>query len=71
MGCPYDGPYDGPGRGIIYEPRVVIRYPAPVGATTWGARYALRVSRSVVVALSLSRRNAASESEESKKRLSH
>ncbi len=30
---------------------------------TWGARYALRVSRSVVVSLSLSRRNAASESE--------
>ena len=35
------------------------------------ARYALRASRSVVVSLSLSRRNAASESEESKKGLSH
>ena len=31
------------------------------------ARYALRASRSVVVSLNLSRRNAASESEESKK----
>ena len=35
------------------------------------SRYALRASRSVVVSLSLSRRNAASESEESKKGLSH
>ena len=31
---------------------------------TWGARYALRAFRNVVVILSLSRRNAASESEE-------
>ena len=40
---------------------------APVGAFF----YALRASRSVVVSLSLSRRNAASESEESKKGLPH
>ena len=31
----------------------MIRYPTPVGATTWGARYALRVSRSGVVILIL------------------
>ena len=36
-----------------------------LGRMAWrAARYALRVSRSVVVSLSLSRRNAASESEE-------
>ena len=51
------GPHDSPERGVFYEPRVLIRYPAPVGATTWGARYALRVSRSAVVSLSLTPRS--------------
>ena len=46
-------PYAPRSGRFFYEPRVVIRYPTPVGATTWGARYALRVSRSVVVILSL------------------
>ena len=47
-------PYAPRSGRFFYEPRVVIRYPTPVGATTWGARYALRFSRSVVVILSLS-----------------
>ena len=36
------GPIRGAIRALVgaffYEPRVLIRYPAPVGATTWGAR---------------------------------
>ena len=55
------GPIRGAIRALVgaffYEPRVLIHYPAPVGATTWGARYALRVSRSVVVSLSLTPRS--------------
>ena len=50
---PIRGAIRAPVGAFFYEPRVVIRYPTPVGATTWGARYALRVSRSVVVILSL------------------
>ena len=49
------------------DPRLVKNAPfgASVGDAPNGAsRYALRASRSVVVSLSLSRRNAASESEE-------
>ena len=65
--------FAGPGRGVFYELRVTrsdvvslsllphsgIRRGRPVKAS----RYAPRVSRSVVVSLNLSRRNAASESE--------
>ena len=48
------------------DPRLVKNAPfgASVGDAQRASRYALRVSRSVVVILSLSRRDAASESEE-------
>ena len=48
------------------DPRLVKNAPsgASVGDAQRASRYALRASRSVVVSLSLSRRNAASESEE-------
>ena len=69
-----DGPYDGPGRGIFLRAegysRRCCQFEMPLcngirrGRPVKAARYALRAPRSVVVRLSLSRRNAASESEE-------
>ena len=58
------------GENAIRRPQAAVRKTMPHGPVMYitiysrrGARYALRVSRSVVVSLSLSRRNAASESE--------
>ena len=62
-----DGPKRPLGRPLRTRPRAVDYLLSPecdfVGDAQRASRYALRVSRSVVVGLSLSRRNAASESE--------
>jgi hypothetical protein len=54
------------GRPELSDPSSV-KDSCPDGWQRRAARYALRASRSVVVSLSLSRRNAASESEEKRK----
>ena len=64
----WDGPYATPIGAIVGAAQNMLTRQVQDGyLDEWqqrAARYALRVSRSVVVSLSLSRRNAASESEE-------